>query len=132
MPRPIPDPAAEGCVVAGQKIVARNLVIACHIGYPDEERATAQPLRFDVELTVTPQRPLDDSIAQVVDYGPLFDEMRAVCADSHPRLLEVLADQILAVFMRNEDILEARVRIEKKTLYSDAEGVGVEIAWTRA
>ncbi len=131
MTRPIPDPAALGCEVAGQKIVARNLVIACHIGYPDEEREQPQELRFDVELTVKALRPLDDSIAQVVDYGPLFDEMRAVCEESRPRLLEVLADQILAVFLSHELVEEARVRIEKKSLYPDAEGVGVEIAWRK-
>ena len=131
MTRPIPDPASLGCEVAGQKIVARNLVISCCIGYPDEERAQAQDLRFDVDLTVKPLRPLDDSINLVVDYGPLFDEMRAVCADSRPRLLEVLADQILAVFMSHELVEEAHVRIEKKFLYEDAEGVGVEVAWRR-
>lgn len=131
MTRPIPDPAALGYEVTSQRVVARNMVLSCHIGYPDEERARLQDLRFDVELEVTPVRPLDDSISQVVDYGPLFDEMRAVCRDSKPRLLEVLAEQILAVFMTNDAVQEARVRIEKKSLYADSEGIGVEVAWRR-
>lgn len=131
MSRPIPDPEALGCEVAGQTIVARNIVIPCNVGYPDEERDAVQELRFDVELMVRPLRPLDDSIHQVVDYGPLFEEMRAVCAESRPRLLEVLADQILAVFLSHELVREARVRIEKKSLYDDAEGIGVEVAWRR-
>ncbi|WP_455372593.1 dihydroneopterin aldolase [Limibacillus halophilus] len=131
MSLPIPDPAALGCEVAGQRIVARNMIIACHVGYPEEERVSEQELRFDVELTVEPLRPLEDSIHQVVDYGPLFEEMRAICAESSPRLLEVLADQILAVFLSHELVTEARVRIEKKSLYDDAEGIGVEVAWRR-
>ena len=131
MSHAIPDPAALGCELTGQRIVARNLVISCHVGYPDEERVAQQDLRFDVELTVTPQRPLDDSIHQVVDYGPLFDRMRAVCAESRPRLLEVLAEQILAVFLSHDLVEQARVRIEKKSLYDDAEGIGVEVAWRR-
>ena len=95
MSRPIPDPAALGCEVTGQRIVARNLVIACHVGYPEEERAGEQELRFDVELTVDALRPLDptqlDPARRVIlafDPGLPLDRIMAVYAElAHPDIV---------------------------------------------
>lgn len=128
----IPNPRALGCVVSGQKIRVHNMVVEGHIGYPDWERERPQRLRLDLEMTTRVVRPLDDTIHQVVDYGPILDRIRSICAKNRPRLLEVLADRIAATCLEAEMIEAVTVSIGKLDLCDDAESVGIEITWQRS
>ncbi|MBB3066027.1 MULTISPECIES: dihydroneopterin aldolase [Limibacillus] len=127
----IPDPKALGCVVSGQKIRVHNMVVESHIGYPDWEREERQRLRLDLEMTTRVIRPLDDTIHHVVDYGPILDRIREICANSRARLLEVLADRIAATCLEAEFVESVTVSIGKLELCNDAESVGIEVTWQR-
>jgi dihydroneopterin aldolase len=126
------DAPALDCVVSDQRIVVRNWRLDCRIGYPESERERSQPLRLDLDIGVAVRRPLNDEIAQVVDYAPLLKEIETACATSHPRLLETLAEEILAICLARPVVETARVRIEKLTLLETADGVGIEMEWCRA
>lgn len=113
--------------VGHQRIFVRDLTLSAHIGVSERERAKSQRLRINVELDVTPQRPIDDDPARVVDYRSVVPEIRRICAETRPRLLETLAEEIAAACLFDGRTQAVRVRVEKLDRYSDAAGVGVEV-----
>ncbi len=54
-------------------------------------------------------------------------EIRRVCAETRPRLLETLAEAIAEACFFDARTRRARVRVEKLDRYSDAAGIGIEI-----
>lgn len=113
--------------VGHQRIFVRDLTLSAHIGVSERERAKSQRLRINVELDVTPEEPIDDDPARVVNYRSVVPEIRRICAERQPRLLETLAEDIAAACRFDDRTQAVRVRVEKLDRYSDAAGVGVEI-----
>ena len=124
---PAPEPAA-----AQRCLLIRDLVLPCSIGVHEHERHATQRVRINVRIQVTDdERPIDDSIANVVSYETVVDGIRAIVAGGHINLVETLADRIVALCLANRRASAVRVRVEKLDLYPDAEGVGVEVERNR-
>lgn len=116
---------------ASLKVVIRGLIAEARIGVGEEERATPQRLRLDVELAVAPPAGLGpnfaDDIGAVYDYGALRARLISLCRENDSKLLETLADRILRDCLGDPRVIRARVRIEKPDIFEDCEGIGIEI-----
>ena len=118
--------------VARRCLLIRDLVLPCSIGVHEHERHATQRVRINVRVEVTDdERPIGDSIANVVSYETIVDGIRAIVAGGHINLVETLADRIVALCLANRRVSRVRVRVEKLDLYPDADGVGVEVERSR-
>ena len=126
---PPPQPQAGA---ARRCLLIRDLVLPCAIGVHEHERHATQRVRINVRARVTEdERPIGDSIANVVSYEAIVDGIRAIAQSGHINLVETLADRIAALCLANQRVRSVWVRVEKLDLYADAAGVGVEVERAR-
>ena len=113
-------------------LLVHDLVVPCSIGVHEHERHATQRVRINVRIHVTgDERPLGDSIANVVSYEAIVDGIRAIARSDHINLVETLADRIVDLCLANQRVSGVWVRVEKLDLYPDADGVGVEVERSR-
>ena len=125
-PAPTRPSAAQRC------LLIHDLVVPCAIGVHEHERHGTQRVRINVRVQVTDdERPIEDSIANVVSYETIVDGIRAIIAGGHINLVETLADRIVELCLTNRRVHGVWVRVEKLDLYPDAGGVGVEVERSR-
>ena len=111
-----------------RRVFVPNLVVACAIGVHAHERGGKQRVRIDVEIDVAcEERPLGDSIVNVLSYETIVDGIRAIADRGHVNLVETLADRIADLCLADARARRARVRVEKLDIYPDAMGVGAEV-----
>ena len=107
-------------------------MLPCSIGVHEHERHATQRVRINVRVQVAEdERPVGDSIANVVSYEAIVDGIRAIAQSGHINLVETLADRIAELCLANQRVRSVWVRVEKLDLYPDAAGVGVEVERTR-
>ena len=126
-------PLTPGSLAAARRcLLIRDLVLPCSIGVHEHERHATQRVRINVRVEVMDdERPIDDSIANVVSYETIVDGIRAIVGGGHINLVETLADRIVELCLANRRVSGVRVRVEKLDLYPDADGVGVEVERAR-
>ena len=113
-------------------LLIHDLVVPCSIGVHEHERHAKQRVRINVRIQVTgDERPIEDSIANVVSYEAIVDGIRAIARSDHINLVETLADRIVDLCLANQRVSGVWVRVEKLDLYPDADGVGVEVERSR-
>ena len=113
----------------------RDMVLAASIGVHPHEHAAPQRVRINVDLGVEDdgalplsRRPVGrDELARVVDYEKLAEQVRAIVAAGHVRLVETLAERIAETCLSDRRVHLARVRVEKLDIFPDATSAGVEI-----
>jgi dihydroneopterin aldolase len=121
---PLPTPRAASL----RRVFVRDLVVTARIGVHRREKKAPQPVRINIELLVPEDgRPLQDRLANVVDYEAVVDGVRRLAGDGHVNLLETLAERIAALCLRDARVRTARVRVEKPAVFADAAAVGIEI-----
>jgi len=109
-------------------VFVRDLRLDAHIGVHRHEEGRAQPIIVNVDLTVTEgDVRLNDSLANVVCYERVVNNIKDLVAEGHVRLVETLAEQIAEDCFTDERVLAARVRIEKLDAIEEARSVGIEI-----
>lgn len=124
------DETAARAEPTSQRIVLRDLVLSPSVGLTDAERAAPQRICINLEIQVTPQRPQDDRIDEVVNYGGLVRQVRAVFAATDSiRLLETLSGQIADACLTDPRVEWVRVRLDKLDRYADAAGIGVDLLY---
>ena len=113
-------------------LLIHDLVVPCSIGVHEHERHGTQRVRINVRISVTgDERPIGDSIANVVSYEAIVDGIRAIAGSDHINLVETLADRVVDLCLANQRVSGVWVRVEKLDLYPDAGGVGVEVERSR-
>ena len=118
--------------LALRHVFIRDLKLDAHIGVYAHEEGRTQPIRINVDLTVTDNGlPNDDRLEDVVDYHHVAKEITAMVDSGHVRLVETLAEQIAAKCLEDDRVHVARVRIEKLAALAAAASVGVEIERVR-
>ena len=126
------SPVPDSGVATRRHLLIRDLVIPCRIGVHEHERHGTQRVRINVRINVMEdERPIEDSIANVVSYETIVDGIRAIIAGGHINLVETLADHIVELCLANRRVQSVWVRVEKLDLYPDAGGVGVEVERSR-
>ncbi len=104
----------------------RGLEIETRIGVPDEERATAQCLKVDIEMTPTDRfESMGDEVQRTIDYHRVCLEVRRLAGLGERRLVETLAAEIAELVIRDFGALRVRVRL-RKFILPGTEWVGVE------
>ncbi len=123
--RPFPLAEARSGVC---HVFVRDLTLACHIGVHRRERGTRQRVRINLDLAVTEgELPVDDRLANVLDYEAVVAGVKRVARERHLNLVETLAEKIAELCLSDRRVRSARVRVEKLDVFSDVAGVGVEI-----
>ena len=109
------------------RVLIHGLEVVCRIGVGDDERSADQTLRLDIEIPVPGGlRGLGDSIDRTIDYHRVCEEVRALAASKERRLVETLAEDIVAHLATHPGTGPATVRVRKFILpYTD--WVGVEL-----
>jgi len=107
-------------------VFVRDLLLEAHIGAYVNEKGGTQPIRVNVDLTVS-EAAHSDKLANVVDYKIVVDGIKALVAAGHLHLVETLAERIAAQCLEDSRVLVARVRVEKLAAIVEAASVGVEI-----
>jgi len=113
------------------RIVLANMAFQARHGVHPSEKVEAQRFEVDVELglDLAPAGRSDD-VADTVDYGPLYDRVRAVVEGPSFDLLEALAhaisDAVLGADSRIEGVT-IRVRKPEVRLGGPLDYAGVEI-----
>ncbi|MGB1117631.1 MAG: dihydroneopterin aldolase [Parvibaculales bacterium] len=115
-----------------RRVFIRDLVLPARIGIHDHEREQAQPVIINVDASVEEAVEGADAtttgtIADVVCYETLTEQIKQVLAGGHIDLVEVLAEEIAARLLTDPRIIRLRIRLEKPEAIAEAAGVGVEI-----
>ena len=113
---------------AVRHVFVRDLLLEAHIGVYRHEEGRTQPIRINIDLTVTDAgAPQEDRLEDVVDYHEVVKGIEAMVDEGHVRLVETLAEKIAANCLADHRVHVARVRIEKLEALDNATSVGVEI-----
>ncbi len=115
---------------AVRHVFVHDLLLDAHIGVYRHEQGSTQPIRINVDLTVSETSHGDD-LRNVVCYASVVDSIKAIVAEGHLNLVETLAERIAAACLSDPRVLVARVRVEKLAVIREASSVGVEIERTR-
>ena len=115
-----------------RRVFIRDLVLPARIGIHDHEREQAQPVIINVDASVEEAVEGGDAtttgtIADVVCYETLTEQIKQVLAGGHIDLVEVLAADIATRLLADPRIIWLRIRLEKPEAIAEAAGVGVEI-----
>ena len=109
-------------------VFVRDLNVMATVGVLEHEKLAPQKLVISVDLTVREGREgLDDRLENVVCYGNVVDNIKAIIAKGHVNLIETLADMIAASALEDKRVLAAKVRIEKPDIIPECASVGIEI-----
>jgi 7,8-dihydroneopterin aldolase/epimerase/oxygenase len=115
----------------GDVIRIERLELFAHIGVPEEERAEAQRLTFN--LTLWPARPLaelDDEIRRAVNYAAVCAEVKSFVQDRRDKLIETLAQAVAARLLERFEIRRITVELRKYIL-PEVEFVSVTVTRER-
>ena len=115
--------------VRSARILIEALEVQADIGFHDFEIGAPQRLLISVEVWLdTPDLPPDDDPSRAWNYDFLRTEIHEIVAARRYNLQETLAKSIFERVAAFRGIRALRLRLSKPDVYSDAEGVGVEIA----
>jgi dihydroneopterin aldolase len=111
------------------RMVLRDLVVEVAVGLHPWEQLRPQRLVVNVEAWAYVDGPYSDAdTAAILDY----DRIRDVVREDWPRrgqmkLLEPLAEELILLCFGHPAVEAARVRLEKPDIFSEAQGVGIEL-----
>lgn len=115
-----------------RRLFLRNHRVMANIGIHDFEKRGPQALLINVELYLKPPTaPLDDNVANTLDYDFLRDGIARLVTRQHYNLQETLVHAILELCLARDEVLMARVSSEKPDVYPDCEAVGYEATRAR-
>lgn len=106
----------------------KNLALRTIIGTTEYERRDRQDVIINIALEVDASKAAEtDDIKDTVNYRTLTKRIIKEVEGSNYYLLEKLADSILGIVMDMEDVLWARVQVDKPHALRFAESVSIEM-----
>ena len=116
-------------------IFINDLRVKARVGVSDEERSVPQDVLITVEIAVdlsTPGR--TDDLTDTVDYGELVESIAELVETTETRLLESLAERIIAQIATNRAVAGVSVQIVKDDppVARDLRSAGVRLERTFA
>jgi dihydroneopterin aldolase len=111
------------------RMVMRDLVVEIGIGLHPWEELRPQRLVVNVEAWAYVGAPYTDEDAEaILDYDHIRDVIREEWPRrAHVKLLEPLAEELIQLCFAHGAVAAARVRLEKPDIFSEAQGVGIEL-----
>jgi dihydroneopterin aldolase len=110
-----------------RRMFIHDLTLDCWIGIHHHEQDAKQRVRINIDLTVRDLVPVEDSIANVIDYDHLIAGIEAIVESGHINLVETLADLIGDFCMADRRVTRARIKVEKLDALAQAASAGIEI-----
>jgi len=111
------------------KILLDSLEVMADIGFHDFEIGVPQRLLVTVEVWLdNADSPIDDDPAFAWDYDYVRQQVIELAGACRYNLQETLAHAIYERFAAMRGVKALRVTTSKPDIYSDARGVGVELA----
>ncbi|HEX4693870.1 dihydroneopterin aldolase [Sphingomonas sp.] len=107
-----------------------SLEVTMGLGIHAHERAAPQRVLISVAMTCAYPAAPHDRIDAVVDYDQVRERIRAIAANGHVMLQEVLCERIAALCLSDRRVVEVTVRSTKPDVYPDAQ-IGCEIRRSR-
>lgn len=117
------------------RILLANMQFQGRHGYYEHELLAPQPFEVDVELIRNLQPAgVDDDLTKSVDYGAVYEKVRAIVESTTFRLLEAIAEAISHELLVDFDVDEVGVTVRKPAvqLGGPLDYAGVEIHRRRA
>ncbi len=115
--------------VRQSRIMLDRLEVMTDIGFHEFEVGTPQRLLVTVELWLEAMTaPANDDPVEAWDYDFLREEIRRIASSRRFNLQETLCHALFDRFAAMHGVADLRVASSKPDIYSDAAGVGVEIA----
>lgn len=115
--------------VRSARILLEALAVDVDVGFHDFEVGSPQRLLTTVEIWLDDEKlPADDDPSGAWDYDFVRTQVREIATCRRYNLQETLAHAIFERLAGLCGVRDLRVRLSKPDVYSDAEGVGVEIA----
>ena len=115
--------------VRSARIILEALAVDADVGFHDFEVGSPQRLLATVEIWLEDEKlPPDDDPSGAWDYDFVRTQVREIATCRRYNLQETLAHAIFERLAALRGVRDLRVRLSKPDVYSDAEGVGVEIA----
>lgn len=114
------------------EIHIEQLEVFAHIGVPDEERASAQKLTFNI--TLWPIRRMDDlgdKIGRAVNYAAVCAEVKKFVGERKDKLIETLANALALHLLSVFEICRITVELRKYIL-PEVEFVSVTVTRERS
>ncbi len=111
------------------RMVMRDLMVEVSVGLHPWEQLRPQRLVVNVEAWAYAGAPYTDADAEaILDYDHIRDVIREEWPKrAHAKLLEPLAEELIQLCFRHPAVEAARVRLEKPDIFSEAQGVGIEL-----
>ena len=114
------------------KIHIEGLEVRANIGVPEEERAAAQRLSFNLTLwPMLEMNDLDDEIERTVNYAAVCAEVKKFVGDRRDKLIEMLANALALHLLARFQIRRITVELRKYIL-PDVEFVSVTVTRERS
>ncbi|PHZ84106.1 dihydroneopterin aldolase [Paremcibacter congregatus] len=117
--------------VTRQEIILKEFRHPVSIGIHDHERRAPQNILFTVTIGLDQEIPGDD-IRHTLDYDFLRREIAALTDGRHFNLQETLAQEILQICFKQNEVTFARVALAKPDVYPDCVSVGYTVEARRA
>lgn len=105
----------------------RALSLQVSIGLHAAEKAAPQRILIDLEYDCPDAPEAADTIAAVLDYDRVREEVAAIASSRHFTLQETLCREILASLLAHTQVIRAKVEIRKPDIYADVDEVGVRM-----
>ncbi|WAW11178.1 dihydroneopterin aldolase [Oxalobacter vibrioformis] len=112
-----------------RRVFLRNCEITTRIGIHDYEKQGPQRLIINVDLFIplAISTPLEDELAEVIDYSFIREAIDSLVSRGHINLQETFCDELAHLLLAHPDIRAVRVTTEKPDVYDNADSIGVEV-----
>jgi len=109
-------------------VYIRDLRIDTIIGVYDWERQIKQTLSVDIEMATDIRRAAAaDELQYALNYKAIADRLIAFVENTHPQLIETLAEQIAEIVLQEFNVPWLRLQVGKAGAVRTASDVGVII-----
>jgi dihydroneopterin aldolase len=101
----------------GDVIRIQRLEVFGHVGVPEEERAAAQKLTFNLTLwPIRPHSDLNDEVGRAVDYAAVCAEATQFVKQRRDKLIETLANSLALHLLEVFEIDRLTIELRKYIL----------------
>jgi len=109
-------------------IIIRDLRVEALIGIHRRERHVQQTLSMDLDIGLPGTQVFEsDKVADTIDYEQVALRIKALASAQHYRLVETLADKIVALLISDFGAPWVKVSVAKIGILPNAKFVGVTI-----
>jgi dihydroneopterin aldolase len=113
-----------------RKFFLKNYTVPINIGLNEKEKLDKQIVIINVDLYVNLfNYSFNDNVESVnfINYNFIKDTIIKIINNDHILLQEILCDTIANELINNTFVYAVRVSTEKRDIYKNADGIGVEI-----